>query len=123
MDYAQIEKQAREVKPRLLIAGGSAYPHRIDFERMAGIAKSVDAMFLVDMAHVAGLVAAGVYDSPIEHADFVTCTTTKTLRGPRGGLILSRDAALGQKLQSSIFPGVQGSLHFECTGGQGRVPG
>ena len=111
MDYAQIERQAREVRPRLLIAGGSAYPHRIDFARMAGIAKAVDAMFLVDMAHVAGLVAAGVYDSPIEHADFVTCTTTKTLRGPRGGLILARDADLGAKLQASIFPGIQGSLH------------
>jgi glycine hydroxymethyltransferase len=111
MDYAQIERQAHEVRPRLLIAGGSAYPHRIDFARMAAIAKAVDAMFLVDMAHVAGLVAAGVYDSPIEHADFVTCTTTKTLRGPRGGLILARDADLGGRLQASIFPGVQGSLH------------
>jgi glycine hydroxymethyltransferase len=111
MDYAQIEKQADAVRPQLLIAGGSAYPHSIDFERMAGIARRVDARFLVDMAHVAGLVAAGAYDSPLAHADFVTCTTTKTLRGPRGGLILSRDAELGRQLQSAIFPGVQGSLH------------
>ena len=111
MNYDEIEKQAEAVKPRLLIAGGSAYPHRIDFARMAVIAKRADAIFLVDMAHVAGLVAAGVYDSPMAHADFVTCTTTKTLRGPRGGLILTRNEDYGRKLQSSIFPGVQGSLH------------
>ena len=111
MDYEQIEKQAKAVKPRLLIAGGSAYPHSIDFARMADIARQVDAKFLVDMAHVAGLVAAGAYDSPVAHADFVTCTTTKTLRGPRGGLILSRSEVHGKRLQSSIFPGVQGSLH------------
>jgi glycine hydroxymethyltransferase len=111
MDYEQIELQAKAVRPSLLIAGGSAYPHAIDFERMGDIAKRVDALFLVDMAHVAGLVAAGVYDSPLAHADYVTCTTTKTLRGPRGGLILTRDEARGKKLQSAIFPGVQGSLH------------
>ena len=111
MDYVQIEKQAKAVRPRLLIAGGSAYPHAIDFARMADIARRVDALFLVDMAHVAGLVAAGVYDSPLAHADYVTCTTTKTLRGPRGGLILSRSEANGRQLQSAIFPGVQGSLH------------
>jgi glycine hydroxymethyltransferase len=78
---------------------------------MADIARRVDALFLVDMAHVAGLVAAGVYDSPLAHADYVTCTTTKTLRGPRGGLILARDEANGKRLQAAIFPGVQGSLH------------
>lgn len=111
MNYQQIEEQAKKVKPRLLIAGGSAYPHAIDFERLSAIAKKVDSLFLVDMAHVAGLVAAGVYDSPMAHADIVTCTTTKTLRGPRGGLILSRSEAYGKQLQSSIFPGVQGSLH------------
>ncbi len=111
MNYQQIEDQAKTVTPRLLIAGGSAYPHAIDFERLSAIAKKVDALFLVDMAHVAGLVAAGVYDSPLAHADIVTCTTTKTLRGPRGGLILSRSEAYGKQLQSSIFPGVQGSLH------------
>ncbi len=111
MNYDRIEAQAREVKPHLLIAGGSAYPRDIDFARMAEIANAVDARFLVDMAHVAGLVAAGVYPNPVPHADIVTCTTTKTLRGPRGGMILSRSDAFAKKLQSAIFPGVQGSLH------------
>ena len=111
MDYDQIEAQARDIKPHLLIAGGSAYPREIDFARMSAIAEQVGARFLVDMAHVAGLVAAGVYPSPVPHADIVTCTTTKTLRGPRGGVILSRSDELAKKLQSAIFPGVQGSLH------------
>jgi len=111
MDYDEIEKQAQAIKPQLLIAGGSAYPHVIDFARMAVIAQGVGALFLVDMAHVAGLVAAEVYPSPLPHADIVTCTTTKTLRGPRGGLILSRSDEYASRLQSSIFPGVQGSLH------------
>lgn len=111
MNYDDIAKQAEEIKPSLLIAGGSAYPREIDFPRMAAIAESVGAHFLVDMAHIAGLVAAGVHPSPVPHADIVTCTTTKTLRGPRGGLILSRSEELGKKLQSAIFPGVQGSLH------------
>jgi len=111
MNYDAIAEQARQVKPNLLIAGGSAYPREIDFAQMAQIAKSVGAYFLVDMAHVAGLVAAGVYPSPLPHADLVTCTTTKTLRGPRGGLILSKSDTYAKKLQSAIFPGVQGSLH------------
>ena len=111
LDYDQIEKQADEVRPKLLIAGGSAYPREIDFTRMADIASKVGARFLVDMAHIAGLVAAGVHPSPVPHADIVTCTTTKTLRGPRGGLILSRSDEFAGKLQSAIFPGVQGSLH------------
>ena len=111
MDYARIEDQARKIEPQLLIAGGSAYPREIDFARMADIAASVGARFLVDMAHVAGLVAAGVYPSPMPHADVVTCTTTKTLRGPRGGLILSRSEEFAKRLQSAVFPGVQGSLH------------
>jgi len=111
MDYSAIEAQAKEVRPQLLIAGGSAYPREIDFARMAAIAETVGARFLVDMAHVAGLVAAEVYPSPLPHADIVTCTTTKTLRGPRGGLILSRSRDFAKKLQSAIFPGVQGSLH------------
>ncbi len=111
MDYDAIETQAMALKPDLLIAGGSAYPHIIDFERMADIARRSGALFLVDMAHIAGLVAAGVHPSPLPHADIVTCTTTKTLRGPRGGLILSRSDEYASKLQSSIFPGVQGSLH------------
>ncbi len=111
MDYDQIEAQALQLSPDLLIAGGSAYPLAIDFERMAAIAKRCGALFLVDMAHIAGLVAAGVHPSPLAHADIVTCTTTKTLRGPRGGVILSRSDKFAAKLQSAIFPGVQGSLH------------
>jgi len=111
MNYDEIEKQAEEVKPKLLIAGGSAYPRSIDFPRMQAIAKKVGAFFLVDMAHFAGLVAAGAYPSPVPHADFVTMTTTKTMRGPRGGVILSRSDDYARKLQSAIFPGVQGSLH------------
>jgi len=111
MDYDEIDKQAQAVRPQLLIAGGSAYPHDIDFARMEAIAQRAGALFLVDMAHVAGLVAADVYRSPLPHADIVTCTTTKTLRGPRGGLILSRSDEYASRLQSSIFPGVQGSLH------------
>ena len=111
LDYDRIEAQAREVRPALLIAGGSAYPRTIDFERMAGIAEAVEAPLLVDMAHIAGLVAAGAHASPLPHADIVTCTTTKTLRGPRGGLILARSDAFAKRLQSAVFPGVQGSLH------------
>ena len=111
LDYEQIEDQAREVRPKLLIAGGSAYPRAIDFARMAAIAEAAGAHFVVDMAHIAGLVAAGVHASPLPHADIVTCTTTKTLRGPRGGLILSRSDSFAKRLQSAVFPGVQGSLH------------
>ena len=111
IDYDRVEDQAREVAPKLLIAGGSAYPREIDFARMAEIAGSVGARLLVDMAHIAGLVAAGVHPSPVPHADIVTCTTTKTLRGPRGGVILSRSGEFAKKLQAAIFPGVQGSLH------------
>ena len=111
MDYDEIERQALEVSPKLLIAGGSAYPHEIDFRRMSAIATAAGAKLLVDMAHFAGLVAAGAYPSPLPHADIVTCTTTKTLRGPRGGLILSRSKEFADRLQSAIFPGVQGSLH------------
>ena len=111
IDYDAVEAQAKAVQPKLLIAGGSAYPREIDFARMARIADSVGARFMVDMAHIAGLVAAGVHPSPLPHADIVTGTTTKTLRGPRGGLILSRSDEYSRKLQSAIFPGVQGSLH------------
>ncbi len=111
MDYDAIAAQARELRPQLLIAGGSAYPREIDFPAMAEIAEEVGARLLVDMAHYAGLVAAGAYPSPVPHADIVTCTTTKTLRGPRGGLILSCSDEFAGKLQTAIFPGVQGSLH------------
>ena len=113
IDYDAVERQAQEIQPKLLIAGGSAYSREIDFERMRGIAEKVDAKLLVDMAHFAGLVAAGVHPSPVPHADIVTCTTTKTMRGPRGGLILSRSDEWAKKLQSAIFPGVQGSLHTQ----------
>lgn len=113
IDYDAVAARAQEVQPKLLIAGGSAYPRTLDFARLAQIAEKVGAYFMVDMAHIAGLVAGGVHPSPIPHADIVTCTTTKTLRGPRGGLILSRDEAWRKKLQSSVFPGVQGSLHTQ----------
>jgi len=111
LDYDAIEEKAEALRPKLLIAGGSAYPRKINFERMESIAHGVGATLLVDMAHVAGLVAGGVYPSPVPYADIVTCTTTKTLRGPRGGLILSRDDKFQPSLQSAVFPGVQGSLH------------
>ena len=111
LDYDEIEARAREVRPALLIAGGSTYPRAIDFGRMARIAEAVEARLLVDMAHIAGLVAAGVHASPVPHADIVTCTTTKTLRGPRGGVILARSDEFARRLQSAVFPGVQGSLH------------
>ncbi len=113
IDYDALAQQALEVQPALLIAGGSAYPREIDFARMRVIADSVKALLLVDMAHFAGLVAAGVHPSPLPHADIVTCTTTKTLRGPRGGLILSNSLKWRAKLQPAVFPGVQGSLHSQ----------
>jgi glycine hydroxymethyltransferase len=113
IDYDKVARMASEIRPALLITGGSAYPRCIDFKRMREIADSVDALYLVDMAHFAGLVAAGVHPSPLPHADIVTCTTTKTMRGPRGGLILSRDSNWAKQLQSAIFPGVQGSLHSQ----------
>jgi len=113
IDYEEAGRLAHALRPKLLIAGGSAYPRTIDFERLSHIAKSVGALFLVDMAHFAGLVAAGAHPSPVPYADIVTCTTTKTMRGPRGGIILSRDSNWAGKLQSAIFPGVQGSLHSQ----------
>jgi len=113
IDYDQLEQLAVELKPKLLIAGGSAYPRAIDFARMGRIAKKAGAWLHVDMAHIAGLVAAGVHASPFPHADIVTCTTTKTLRGPRGGVILTDNADWFQRLQSAVFPGVQGSIHTQ----------
>jgi glycine hydroxymethyltransferase len=109
IDYDEVERLAREHRPKMLVGGFSAYSQKIDWERMAAIAKSVDAYFFVDMAHVAGLVAAGVYPNPVPHADVVTSTTHKTLRGPRGGIILARaNEALEKKFQSLVFPGTQG---------------
>ncbi len=107
IDYERMEALALEHKPKLIIAGASAYSLRIDFERFARACKSVGAYFMVDMAHYAGLIAAGVYPNPVPHADFVTTTTHKTLRGPRGGLILMK-AEYEKKINSAIFPGIQG---------------
>jgi glycine hydroxymethyltransferase len=107
IDYSEIEELAHANKPKMIVAGASAYPRIIDFERMAAIAKSVDAIFFVDMAHIAGLVATGVHPSPVPHADFVSTTTHKTLRGPRGGLVLSR-SAYAKELDKLTFPGTQG---------------
>ena len=107
IDYAEMERLAREHKPKLIIAGASAYALRIDFERFAKVAKEVGAIFMVDMAHYAGLIAAGVYPNPVPHADVVTTTTHKTLRGPRGVLILMK-AEHEKAINSAIFPGIQG---------------
>ncbi|MEN3971186.1 serine hydroxymethyltransferase [Sphingomicrobium sp. XHP0235] len=108
IDYDEVERLAKEHRPKLIIAGGSAYPRIIDFERFRDIADAVDAYLHVDMAHFAGLVAAGEHPSPLPHAHVVTTTTHKTLRGPRGGMILSNDEALGKKFNSAVFPGLQG---------------
>jgi glycine hydroxymethyltransferase len=108
IDYSQVERLAHEHKPKLILAGASAYALHIDFERFGRIAKAVGAYLMVDMAHYAGLVAAGVYPNPVPHADVVTSTTHKSLRGPRGGIILSNDDEIAKKVNSAIFPGMQG---------------
>jgi glycine hydroxymethyltransferase len=108
IDMDEVERLALESRPKLIIAGGSAYPRVIDFARFRAIADRIGAVFMVDMAHFAGLVAGGVHPNPLEHAHVVTTTTHKTLRGPRGGMILSRDEELGKKINSSVFPGLQG---------------
>lgn len=108
INYDTVQKLAEEHRPKLIVAGASAYPRAIDFKRLSEIAKSVDALLMVDMAHIAGLVAAGVHQSPVPYADITTTTTHKTLRGPRGGLILTNDEALAKKINSAIFPGTQG---------------
>jgi len=108
IDYDALAAQALQVKPKLIIAGGSGYPRFLDFARFRQIADSVGAYLMVDMAHIAGLVAGGVHPNPLEHAHVVTTTTHKTLRGPRGGMILTRDEAIGKKINSSVFPGLQG---------------
>ena len=112
IDYDQIKALAKEHKPKMIVAGASSYPRFIDYKRISEIAKSVDAYFLVDMAHVAGLVAAGVHPSPVPYADFVTSTTTKTLSGARGGFILCK-AKYAKALDRAVFPGVQGSPHLQ----------
>lgn len=107
IDYDEVERIAMECKPKLIVAGASAYPRIIDFERFAAIAKKVGAYLMVDMAHIAGLVATGLHPSPVPYADFVTTTTHKTLRGPRGGLILCREE-YAKQIDKAIFPGIQG---------------
>ena len=108
IDYDEVEKLAIEHKPSMIIAGGSAYPRNIDFKKFRDIADKVEAYLLVDMAHYSGLVAAKEYPDPLPHAHVVTSTTHKTIRGPRGGMILSNDIDLGKKFNSSVFPGLQG---------------
>jgi glycine hydroxymethyltransferase len=108
INYDTVYKLAAKHKPRLIVAGASAYPRAIDFKKLSEIARSVGALLMVDMAHIAGLVAAGVHESPVPYADIVTTTTHKTLRGPRGGLILTNNEYLAKKINSAIFPGTQG---------------
>ncbi len=108
IDYDAMERLAHEAKPKLIIAGASAYSLKIDFERFAKVAKAIGAIFMVDMAHYAGLIAAGVYPNPVPHADVVTSTTHKSLRGPRGGIIVMNDDDIAKKINSAIFPGIQG---------------
>jgi glycine hydroxymethyltransferase len=128
IDYDQLATVAREVQPKLITCGASAYSRVVDYERMGGIAKEVGAYLFVDMAHIAGLVAAGVHPSPVPHADFVTTTTHKSLRGPRGGLILCREE-YAKKIDSMVFPGVQGGplMHVIAAKavclGEARLPG
>ncbi|MDF1733144.1 MAG: serine hydroxymethyltransferase [Minwuia sp.] len=108
IDFDEVERLAKEHRPKLIVAGGSAYPRFIDFARFRAIADEVGALFMVDMAHFAGLVAGGVHPNPLDHAHVATTTTHKTLRGPRGGMVLTRDEALGKKINSAVFPGLQG---------------
>jgi len=123
LDYDQLEALARAEKPKLIIAGGSAYPRTIDFARIRRVADEVGAFFMVDMAHFAGLVAAGVFPSPLPHAHVVTTTTHKTLRGPRGGMILSNDEGLGKRFNAAVFPGLQGGPLMHVIAGKAAAFG
>ncbi|MBV9812207.1 MAG: serine hydroxymethyltransferase [Acetobacteraceae bacterium] len=123
LDYDELERLARAERPRMIIAGGSAYPRVIDFARIRRVADEIGAFFLVDMAHFAGLVAADVYPTPLPHAHVVTTTTHKTLRGPRGGMILSNDAELGRKINSAVFPGLQGGPLMHVIAGKAAAFG
>ncbi|HEY2132159.1 MAG TPA: serine hydroxymethyltransferase [Acetobacteraceae bacterium] len=123
LDYEELERLAREERPKLIIAGGSAYPRVIDFARIRKVADEVGAYFMVDMAHFAGLVAAGVYPSPVPHAHVTTTTTHKTLRGPRGGMIMSNDLELGKKINSAVFPGLQGGPLMHVIAGKAAAFG
>ena len=123
LDYDDLEAKARAEKPKLIIAGGSAYPRAIDFARIRRVADEVGAYFMVDMAHYAGLIAAGVYPSPLPHAHVCTTTTHKTLRGPRGGMVLSNDVELGKKFNSATFPGLQGGPLMHVIAGKAAAFG
>jgi glycine hydroxymethyltransferase len=128
LDYEQLESLARSEKPKLIIAGGSAYPRFIDFARIRRVADEVGAYFMVDMAHFAGLVAAGLFPSPLPHAHVVTTTTHKTLRGPRGGMVLSNDPTtgsgdIGKKINSAVFPGLQGGPLMQVIAGKAAAFG
>jgi glycine hydroxymethyltransferase len=123
LDYEELEHLARTEKPKLIIAGGSAYPRFIDFPRIRKVADEVGAYFMVDMAHFAGLVAADLFPSPLPHAHVVTTTTHKTLRGPRGGMVLSNDPELGKKINSAVFPGLQGGPLMHVIAGKAAAFG
>ena len=123
LDYEELERLARAEKPKLIIAGGSAYPRFIDFPRIRKVADEVGAYFMVDMAHFAGLVAVDLFPSPLPHAHVVTTTTHKTLRGPRGGMVLSNDLDLGKKINSAVFPGLQGGPLMHVIAGKAAAFG
>ena len=123
LDYEELERLARAEQPKMIIAGGSAYPRAIDFARIRRVADEVGAVFLVDMAHYAGLVAVGLYPSPFPHAHVVTTTTHKTLRGPRGGMILTNDEGLAKKINSAVFPGLQGGPLMHVIAGKAAAFG
>ncbi|MBT5855493.1 serine hydroxymethyltransferase [bacterium] len=121
LDYEEFERLAHEHKPKMIVAGASAYARTIDFERISKVAKSIGALLFVDMAHIAGLVAAGCHPSPVPHADIVTTTTHKTLRGPRGGLILTNDEAHAKAINKAVFPGLQGGPLMHVIAGKAIV--
>ncbi len=123
LDYEELEHLARTEKPKLIIAGGSAYPRFIDFPRIRKVADEVGAYFMVDMAHFAGLVAAELFPSPLPHAHVVTTTTHKTLRGPRGGMVLTNDLEIGKKINSAVFPGLQGGPLMHVIAGKAAAFG
>jgi glycine hydroxymethyltransferase len=123
LDYDELESLARAEKPKLIIAGGSAYPRFIDFARIRKVADEVGAYFMVDMAHFAGLVAAELFPSPLPHAHVVTTTTHKTLRGPRGGMVLANDPEIGKKINSAVFPGLQGGPLMHVIAGKAAAFG
>ena len=120
LDYSEIEELALKEKPKMIIAGASAYPRKIDFKRFREIADKVGAYLMVDMAHIAGLVAVGLHENPCLYADVVTSTTHKTLRGPRGGLILTNNPEIAKKINKVIFPGIQGGPLMHVIAGKAQ---